>query len=441
MMNDSQPPIERPRSAVSSGVGLVGLAGLALFYCAVRLWHFDAPWVPLAGLAACAVPMVLWSLLIDRVHRNPTTGIDWDGPPRSWRDAFDTSLVKLAGLWATWGLIACFYALGRWYWEGGYLYAMQVLSAALVPLVVLSIPYVVWLDRRLIDRQDGAWAFGHWLMSLGRDFDPALKPKLAEHARSWAIKGFFTAFMFSTLPGNWGSAVAAYPDQMWDDPVKLAEACVALMFLIDVSIGTVGYLLTFKPLDAHIRSGNPYMQGWTAALICYPPFILMDGGGPLDYGPGHMGWERVLSDHPLLLPIWAFLLIFLTGCYAWATVAFGIRFSNLTYRGVLTNGPYRFTKHPAYLSKNLYWWLASLPILTTTGWVDGVRNTVLLGVISAVYFWRAKTEERHMRREDPAYVAYAAWMAERGAITKWFVRAVRLWTAPKGAMSVTVPAE
>jgi protein-S-isoprenylcysteine O-methyltransferase Ste14 len=154
-----------------------------------------------------------------------------------------------------------------------------------------------------------------------------------------------------------------------------------------------------------------------------------------------MGWERVLSDHPLLLPIWAFLLIFLTGCYAWATVAFGIRFSNLTYRGVLTNGPYRFTKHPAYLSKNLYWWLASLPILTTTGWVDGVRNTVLLGVISAVYFWRAKTEERHMRREDPAYVAYAAWMAERGAITKWFVRAVRLWTAPKGAMSVTVPAE
>ena len=441
-MDDNQPPIARPRSAVSSGVGLVGLAGLALFYCAVRLWHFDAPWVPLAGLTACAVPMVLWSLLVDRVHRNPTTGIDWDGPPRSWRDAFDTSLVKLAGLWATWGLIACFYALGRWYWEGGYLYAMEVLSAALVPLVVLSIPYVVWLDRRLIDRQDGAWAFGHWLMSFGRDFDPALKPKLAEHARSWAIKGFFTAFMFSTLRGNWSAALLAYPDQMWDDPVNLADTCVALMFLVDVSIGTVGYILTLKPLDAHIRSGNPYMQGWTAALICYPPFILMNGGGPLDYGPGQMGWERVLSDHPLLMPIWAFLLIFLTGCYAWATVAFGIRFSNLTYRGVLTNGPYRFTKHPAYLSKNLYWWLASLPLLTTTGWADGVRNTVLLGLISAVYFWRAKTEEWHLLGADPAYRAYADWMAERGAITKWFVRAARLLgKSPAERSPIAMPAE
>jgi protein-S-isoprenylcysteine O-methyltransferase Ste14 len=441
-MDDSIALRTCPRSAVSSAVGFVGLAGLGLFYIAVRLWHFDAPWVPVAGLAACAAPMVLWSLLVDRVHRNPSTGIDWDGAPRSWRDAFDTGLVKLAGLWATWGLIACFYALGRWYWDGGYLYAMQLLSTALVPLVALSIPYVVWLDRRMIDRQDGAWAFGHWLMTLGRDFDPALRAKLAEHARSWAIKGFFTAFMFSTLPGNWSAAVHAYPDQMWDDPMKLAEATVALMFLVDVSIGTVGYILTLKPLDAHIRSGNPFMQGWVAALICYPPFILMDGGGPLDYGQGQLGWERALADHPWLQPLWAFALMALTGCYAWATVAFGIRFSNLTYRGVLTNGPYRFTKHPAYLAKNLYWWLAALPILSTTGWWgDAARNTAILAIISIVYYWRAKTEERHLLREDPTYEAYAGWMAEHGAITKWFVRAARLWKAPAGAAVVATPAE
>ncbi|WBO21604.1 methyltransferase family protein [Sphingomonas abietis] len=433
MMDASQPlsaqpsgPI--PRSAVSSGVGLIGLLGLALFYAAARIWHCDAPWVPIAGLAACGVPMIAWSLLIDRVHRHPSTGIDWDGPPRSWRDACDTALVKLAGLWATWGVLACCYALGRWYWQGDYLYAMEVFSAALVPLVALSILYVPWLDRRLIDREDGAWAAGHWLMTFGRDFDPALKPKLAEHARSWAIKGFFTAFMFSTLPGNWGEAIAASPAQMWDDPVKLAEATIALMFLVDVSIGTVGYILTLRPLDAHIRSGNPFMQGWTAALICYPPFILMNGGGPLDYGPGQMGWERILSDHPLLLPIWAFALIFLTACYAWATVAFGIRFSNLTYRGILTHGPYRFTKHPAYLAKNLYWWLAAIPMLTSTGWADGVRNTAILALISGVYVWRAKTEERHLLGADPAYRAYADWMAERGAITKWLSRAARLWT-------------
>ncbi len=58
---------------------------------------------------------------------------------------------------------------------------------------------------------------------------------------------------------------------------------------------------------------------------------------------------------------------FLTAIYAWATLAFGIRFSNLTYRGVLTNGPYRFTRHPAYVSKNLFWWLSVLPFMVSSG--------------------------------------------------------------------------
>ena len=43
----------------------------------------------------------------------------------------------------------------------------------------------------------------------------------------------------------------------------------------------------------------------------------------------------------------------------------GPRFSNLTHRGILTHGPYAWSKHPAYLSKNLFWWLSSLPFLAT----------------------------------------------------------------------------
>ncbi len=408
----------RPQSAVSNGVGLAGLAGLALCYVVVRLGALGGPWVPLAGLAACAVPMILWSLLIDHVHRNPSTGIDWSAAPRPWRDALDTGLVKLAGLWATWGLIALVYWLGHWYAQGDYRYAMQVLGAALPILLLVSAPYVIWLDRRLIDPRDGAWTFGHWLLTAGRDFDPALKTKLAEHARSWAIKGFFTAFMLSTLRGNWAAATAASPTAMWGDPVVLADGLVAIMFLIDVSLGTVGYLLTVRPLDSHIRSGNPFAAAWMAALICYPPFILMNPGGPLDYQQHQLGWARALSDHPLLQPLWAFALIALTACYAWATVAFGLRFSNLTHRGILTHGPYRFTKHPAYVSKNLFWWLAALPMLTTSGqWSDAVRNCALLAVISGVYTWRARTEERHLSA-DPAYRAYAEWMARSGPLAR-----------------------
>lgn len=113
-----------------------------------------------------------------------------------------------------------------------------------------------------------------------------------------------------------------------------------------------------------------------------------------------------------------FVLVGLTAIYAWATVAFGLRFSNLTDRGILTHGPYAFSKHPAYLSKNLFWWVAGLPFLVTTGNpVDAIRNTALLAVVSGIYYWRAKTEEWHLSA-DPDYRSYAAWMAENGLVTR-----------------------
>ena len=194
------------------------------------------------------------------------------------------------------------------------------------------------------------------------------------------------------------------------------------MFMIDVTFATVGYVLTLKPLDAHIRTANPHAAGWTAALICYPPFILMGDGGPLDYRIGGGDWTGWLYNYPLLTALMGAWLVVLTAIYAWATVAFGFRFSNLTHRGILTHGPYAWSKHPAYLSKNLYWWFAALPFLATTGSaVDAIRNAAILAMISAIYYWRAKTEERHLS-EDPAYVEYAAWMERNGPIPRLISR-------------------
>ena len=59
--------------------------------------------------------------------------------------------------------------------------------------------------------------------------------------------------------------------------------------------------------------------------------------------------------------------LFLVLVYCLATVAFGYRMSNMTYRGIITSGPYRFTKHPAYLGKVASWWLISLPFFSNEG--------------------------------------------------------------------------
>ncbi|MBU6206098.1 MAG: protein-S-isoprenylcysteine methyltransferase [Alphaproteobacteria bacterium] len=426
----------RPASAVSSGVGWIGLAGLLVWVAGARwlnaqlhVTDFGGKWYALGSVAAAGVSMMLWSVFVDKVHRRPTTGINWDIPARKLRETLPVSLTRLAGLWTTWLLIGAVYWTARWYHTGSYAFVIDVMEARFLYIPVyawmflLSIPYIFWSDTRSADPHDETWAFGAWLMGeTAPDWE-----KINRHLRAWAVKGFFLAFMIAGVPGGYANVVL----EPWDDIVAhsthLALWLVSFMFVIDMGLATTGYLLTLKPLDAHIRSATPYAAGWVAALICYPPFVLMGGGGPLDYHVNTRDWIFWLRDTPVsahwqgivsaLMNIWCVVLVVLTGIYAWATMAFGIRFSNLTDRGILTHGPYAFSKHPAYLSKNLFWWLETLPFIVTSDWKDAVRNTIIMACVSGVYYWRARTEEWHLRA-DPVYRDYEAWMNTRGAITR-----------------------
>ncbi|MDB5678598.1 isoprenylcysteine carboxylmethyltransferase family protein [Sphingomonas bacterium] len=420
----------RPKSAVSTATGLVGLAGLLTWVGIARWFGMDGPYAALVNVAAAGVPMVLWSVLVDKVHRNPSTGIDWSNA-KPWRDTIDISITKLAGLWLTWGAIAAIYMVGRFYWVGGFRFSMWCFMWAAPVLFVLSIPYTLWLDRRMVEPKDGCWNLGAWLMGLKEPLD---KEAIYNHLKSWGVKAFFTAFMFAIVPPGFGDFIRGDISGVFDNPVVLANWLITFMFVIDVAFATAGYLLAMKPLDSHIRTANPYAAGWMAALICYPPFVLMGDGGPLDYHPGTFGedgWWTWFAGYPVLLGVIGAILVGLTAIYAWATVTFGYRFSNLTHRGILTNGPYAFSRHPAYLSKNLFWMISTVPFLTTGNWIDAVRATALMGIVAGVYYWRARTEERHLRA-DPAYEEYYQWMERNGAIPRFFrwLRGAQVAPAP-----------
>ena len=418
----------RPRSAVSAGTGIAGLAGLLVWVAIARHYGMDGPYSALTNLVFCGVPMVLWSVFVDKVHRNPSIGIDWE-TTRPWRETIDVSLTKLAGLWLTWGGIAAIYATGRFYWDGNFAFSMWCFQLAAPVLFVLSVPYILWIDRRLTEPKDGAYMLGAWLMGLNETID---RDAIFNHLRSWAVKAFFLAFMLAIVPPGFGDFVRADFARTIHDPVALSNWLITFMFTIDVAFATVGYILTFRPLDSHIRTANPYAAAWMAALICYPPFILMGDGGPLDYHPGTADWTYWFQGHPVVLGIVGAMLVALTGIYAWATVAFGFRFSNLTHRGILTHGPYALSRHPAYLSKNLFWWIATLPFLSTTGdWTQGLRAAALMAVVSGVYYWRAKTEERHLGA-DPAYREYREWMERNAPVPRFFA-----WVAGRKAEPAT----
>lgn len=418
----------RPASAWNPVIGWLGVAGLLVWVMIARYYGMDGRYSALTCVLAAAIPMVSWSIFVDKVHRNPSTGIDWDGPPRRFEDIRRISFTKIAGLWATWAVIGFFYCVARWYWRGDYVFAMNVLMGWMPIIMLLSIPYVIWLDRRLIKPIDGTYAFGAWLLGDRIDTDGVEREEIFRHWRAWGVKGFFIAFMLSIVPGNFMGIINMPIDQALHDPVKGTLMLINFMFLFDVHVAMVGYLLTMKPLDAHIRSANPFVAGWLSALICYPPFVLMGEGGVLDYRHatyGEAGWSHLLEGYPTALTVYGAVLVALTGVYAWATIAFGLRFSNLTHRGVLTDGPYKFIRHPAYISKNSFWWLATLPfIVTSNSYVDVIRNTVLLGIVSCVYYWRAKTEEKHLMA-DPAYVAYWNWAERYAPVTRALNRLFR----------------
>ncbi|MCG3776215.1 MAG: hypothetical protein JW395_3067 [Nitrospira sp.] len=91
-----------------------------------------------------------------------------------------------------------------------------------------------------------------------------------------------------------------------------------------------------------------------------------------------------------------------------------IRFSNLTNCGIITSGPYRWTKHPAYLAKDASWWLINIPFLPPDGSLaTAVKPFVMLGFVNLIYLLRAKTEERHLS-QDPVYREYSEFIRQHG---------------------------
>jgi protein-S-isoprenylcysteine O-methyltransferase Ste14 len=226
--------------------------------------------------------------------------------------------------------------------------------------------------------------------------------------RDLLVKLFFLPLMVVFLFSEYGQmhrAMASLSRAWLNDPVAardLPQQAYQLllhgMFLMDVAVGLIGYACASRWLGNKSRSVDPTLSGWLVTLICYPPFAgIMDGYLPFLAGAAPAAWVLPGSAADLLLKLATLLL---TAVYVWATLVFGLRFSNLTHRGILGTGPYGWMRHPAYTAKNLSWWTMYAPQFSSPS-----QPLFLLGW-NAIYYWRAMTEERHLRR-DADYRAYS----------------------------------
>lgn len=404
-----------PKSATHAVTALAGLIGFVGAVAILRIFQpfgerivYSAMFV--MGIAAAAIFLV--DILWQKVYLRPSTGMDLahDDPSSS------RTLVKCFGLLGSLGFVAFLYWLFPEYHGSFYDRYYLMLRNVLVPWLLLAPAYIHWVDRRMLKPHDGYWHMGKLVTLEWAVVDWAI---IRQHLLGWLIKGFFLPLMFTYMCNDLSrflaydfSKLVAFPN--WFDFLH------DQLYFIDVGLVSMGYLMSLRIADTHLRSAEPTMQGWVIALICYQPFWSLIGREYLNYETD-LAWGSWLWNTPVVYGIWGSAILALVVVYVWATVIFGARFSNLTHRGIITNGPYRWTKHPAYVSKNISWWLMSVPFVVQGSVAEALRHCLLLLGLNLVYLLRAKTEERHLSR-DPDYVAYALWMEEHSLFR--FVRRV-----------------
>lgn len=184
-----------------------------------------------------------------------------------------------------------------------------------------------------------------------------------------------------------------------------------LILIFDVFFFTIGYLVELPQLKNQIRSVDPSLFGWAVTLACYPPFNQIMNT--------ILGWHSKdfpFFHEPAAHYTVAILILFLMGAYSWASVALNLKASNLTHRGIIAHGPYRYVRHPAYACKNLAWWLGLLPAAIASFGISFAAGLVVVASMagwSMIYVLRALTEERHLRSVDGEYDEYCQRVKHR----------------------------
>lgn len=410
----------KPKSTIPPLTGYLGLL-ILVFLSVLRVFvlHVEIFATPLHECVAVALVffgvMALYEFIFKKSYKAQGAGISFAGTV-DVKTLFSAAFfTKILGLLVTIGVIALYYTVADLYRGDWYSPFFNVISANFPLITVITLLYFAWVHFLMKEPNDAYWELGRFILTFGRDGNRA---HIRDHCLAFAVKTFFLPLMFCSFYYDW-LRLRGFDWGGAKTPSDYYDIAFGFLMFIDVAFTVVGYVFSSRLLNAHIRWTERTMGGWFFCLLCYMPFWQVFGRNFLGYGDGGAMWQ--LSDQfPILAVVWGGIIIGLMVIYTLSTVHFGLRFSNLTYRGLISHGTYGLTKHPAYVSKNISWWMISTPFLAVD-WTLALKNSIALLGVNFIYYKRAKYEEACLS-ESPKYRDYVAYMDEHSIFSMAKIR-------------------
>lgn len=235
----------------------------------------------------------------------------------------------------------------------------------------------------------------------------------------WLVKGIFLPVNFCEFTYILGRLHNMEPALTTGNFVLMHNFVLTALYGIIVGAIVPGYLFSARLFDTQMRAVDSSWFGWTITMVCYSPFVYGVFTAWFNYNPVTPNpiwmkpWAVLAEQTPLLLYLLGAIIVFCEFFHLWGEAIFGNRASNLSHRGIITNGPFRFTKHPVYVAKCFGWLFIWLPFLMGKNFLSDIRLTLCWVGVCGVYYLRAWVEERLLSR-DPVYVDYGLWMDKHG---------------------------
>lgn len=187
--------------------------------------------------------------------------------------------------------------------------------------------------------------------------------------------------------------------------VDFFNISVAAIFSVDVALAWCGYGISSRWLNNQSRSIESTFLGWFVCLVCYPPFQMFLGL----YVTTPSESDILKISNEWVVTIFTGMMVLSYLIYLLSTICLGLRFSNLSNRGIVRTGVYKYVRHPAYASKNMAWWFVMFPFiiynLEASGLHVAIMQVLALMLMTWIYYLRALTEERHLS-QDEGYIEY-----------------------------------